>query len=93
MSKKVTPRLKADRLITECKEINIKAFELDDSFNNDFYQKSNIRASGMALIIVDEIIESSYWWQFKRKLFFQAVKIEIYVRMAEFKDILNRINK
>lgn len=93
MKKEISVHRKADKLISECREIDFQAFETNRQYTVDASAKSNIRACGMALIVINEIIDSSYWWQVKRKLFFQAVKIAIYVRLAEAKDTLNQINK
>jgi len=91
MKKKIAPYNRADELITECSDIDYRAFEVSRQYTLDGMAKSNIRACGMALIVVNEILNSSYWWQIKRKLFFQAVKIAIYVRLAESKDTLKNI--
>jgi hypothetical protein len=88
MKKKIAPYTKADSLISECKDIDFRAFETSRQYRCDEMAKSNIRGCGMALIVVNEILDSAYWWQVKRKLFFQAVKIAIYVRLAEAKDTL-----
>jgi hypothetical protein len=93
MKKEISVYRKADKLISECKDIDFQAFETKRQFTVDAIAKSNIRACGMALMVVNEILNSSYWWQVKRKLFFQAVKIAIYVRLAESKDALNEINE
>lgn len=92
MKKQNTPYEKCDNLITECRNIDFQAFETSRQFDIYSTAKSNIRACGMALIVVNEILNSSYWWQVKRKLFFQAVKIAIYVRLAEAKDTLKTFN-
>jgi hypothetical protein len=56
MKKRSTPYNKADELITECRDIDFRSFEVSRQYTVDSMAKSNIRACGMSLIVVNEIL-------------------------------------
>jgi hypothetical protein len=75
---KYTPLRKAESLVQDIRN-NCSYWKSPvNEFDIDNINQVNILAIRTALIVTNEFIDSCYFWQVKRKLFFMAVKIHLY---------------
>jgi len=85
---KYTPLKKAERLVQEIRNNCNYWTSPTEEFTTGGMNQVNILAIRTALIVTDEFINSCYFWQVKRKLFFMAVKIHLYTLEAKTNENL-----
>lgn len=89
--KAVEPAKKAELLVMTLRDDYNDVFKRETCYLTSDGYKRTIIAAKNAVKICDEIINSAYWWQFKKRLYFMAVKICLFTLESEAVQGLNKI--